>query len=223
MRWPLILTCALAAAAGGAATSATAGPPQLFVSPTGEPFRAAEGAAAPLETWFAQADADRDGAIGWLEFEADFTRYFGLLDSDRDREIGPAEVARYETEILPEMAQRGYGPGRSYGGPRQQLRPGELTGGSAGMAGGRGGARSIPSREPAAARMAMMAGAARYGLLPISHPIMDADSDFNRGVSPREYARAAASRFSQLDTGRDGRLTLADLVALAPPARPPRR
>lgn len=221
MRRPLILICALAASGG--AMAAMAGPPQLFVSPAGEPFRAAEGAAAPLETWFAQADADRDGALGWLEFEADFTRYFALLDSDRDGEIGPAEVARYETEILPEMARRDYGPGRGYGGPRQQLRPGELTGGSAGMAGGRGGARSMPSREPASARMVTMAGAARYGLLPIPHPIMDADGDFNRGVSRQEFARAAARRFAQLDTGRDGRLALADLAAQAPAGRPPRR
>ena len=222
MRWPLILICALAAAGGGGALAAMA-EPQLFVSPTGEPFRAAEGASAPLETWFAQADADHDGAIGWLELDADFTRYFALLDSDRDGEIGPAEVAHYETEILPEMARRGYGSGRSYGGPRQQLRPGELTGGSAGMAGGRGGARSIASREPAIARTAMMAGAARYGLLPISHPIMDADLDFNRGVSRPEFSRAAARRFGQLDTGRDGRLALAELDALAPAGRPPRR
>ena len=89
MRWPLLLTCALAAAGGGGATAAMAQPPQLFVSPAGEPFRSPDGAAAPLETWFAQADADRDGAIGWLEFEADFTRYFALLDSDRDRRDRP--------------------------------------------------------------------------------------------------------------------------------------
>lgn len=218
-----ILLAALLLAASGSGAMAMAGPAQLFVSPAGEPFRAAAGAAAPLETWFAQADADHDGAIGWLEFEADFTRYFALLDGDRDGEIEPEDVARYETEILPEMAQRGVGPGRGYGGPREQLRPGELTGGSAGMAGGRGGARSTPLREPGIARIAVMAGAARYGLLPIPHPIMDADGDFNRGVSRQEFTRAAARRFAQLDTGRDGRLALPDLAALAPSGRRPGR
>lgn len=60
-------------------------------------------------------------------------------------------------------------------------------------------------------RSASLAGAAPFGLLPISHPIMDADLDFNRGVSPEEFRQAAARRFALLDAQRTGRLTLAEL------------
>jgi hypothetical protein len=68
----------------------------------------------------------------------------------------------------------------------------------------------------AGALLARFAGAARFSLLPIPHPIMAADEDFNRGVSRTEYERAAASRFATLNGGGDGRLTLEELAALRP-------
>ena len=60
--------------------------------------------------------------------------------------------------------------------------------------------------------MAMMSGAARFGLLPIAHPIMDADINFNRGVSREEFVQAAARRFAMLDTQHNGRLTVQQLI-----------
>ncbi len=57
------------------------------------------------------------------------------------------------------------------------------------------------------------AGAARFGLLPIPHPIMAADADLNRGVSIAEWDHAAASRFNMLDEMHVGRLTMAELSA----------
>ena len=174
----------------------------LFVSPAGEPFRRGPESGPPIRAWFAGADRDGDGALTWPEFEADFARYFAVLDADHDGEIDPLEVTRYETEILPEMAGRGFNAGRGRGG-------GMGPPGGMGRGGMRGGGRGGPA---AGARMAMMSGAARYGLLPISHPIMEADADFNRGVTLAEYAAAARHRFAALDSARDGRLTLAGLL-----------
>jgi hypothetical protein len=203
----------------------------LFVSPAGEPFRRVPGGPPALRAWFEQADTNHDGALVWAEFEADFVRYFAVLDADRDGEIGPAEVTRYEQEILPEMQTRfggGAGRGGMGGGP-----PGGGMGrgpGGGGMGrgpggGGRGGMGGGPpgggSRRGAMAGMAMMSGAARFGIIPIAHPIMDADINFNRGVSRAEFTQAAARRFAMLDTGHSGRLTLQQLMALRAEARGP--
>jgi hypothetical protein len=171
----------------------------LFVSPAGEPFRRTPGGPPPLRAWFDQADTDHDGALGWAEFEADFVRYFAVLDADHDGEIGPAEIATYEQQILPEMQSR-VGPG----------------GGGRGMMRGGGGRRSMQrrgvGRPGGMGAMAMMSGAARFGLLPIAHPIMDADTNFNRGVSREEFTQAAGRRFAMLDTAHTGRLTLQQLI-----------
>jgi hypothetical protein len=61
--------------------------------------------------------------------------------------------------------------------------------------------------------MMALAGAARFGLIPIPHPIMSADDDFNRGVSVAEFDHAAQSRFVLLDEHHVGRLTLDQLEA----------
>jgi len=187
----------------------------LFVSPAGQPFRGAPGQPAPIEAWFAEADADHDGAISYPEFQADFRRWFAALDTNHDGEIAPDEVTRYETEILPEMASRGGfggGMGRRGGGG---MGPGGGMGGHRGMGGrggmGRGGMGGRPGGG--AADVYYPSGAARFGLLPIPHPIMAADEDLNRGVSIAEWDHAAASRFNMLDEAHDGRLTLAELNA----------
>ena len=210
MRRSVSLILILAGATLATPAAAQPSPRGLFVSPAGQPFRRGEGAPPPMRAWFEQADSDHDGALVWAEFEADFVRWFATLDADHDGEIAPAEVARYEQEILPEMQSRvgGYGGmrmmrGRS--GPRGPYQPGGTRRGRQDR-GGRGGS--------AAARMAMMAGAARFGLLPIAHPVMDADIDFNRGVSRTEFSQAAARRFAMLNTQNNGRLTLEQLGQL---------
>jgi hypothetical protein len=200
MRRSLSLILILAGASLATPSTAQPGPRGLFVSPAGEPFRRGDAAPQPMRAWFAQADSDRDGALGWAEFEADFLRWFAVLDADRDGEIEPDEVAVYEHRILPEMQSR-VGPGGSGmrmmrgGGGRRELQRG----------GGRGG--------PGMGRLALMAGAAPFGLLPIAHPVMDADLDFNRGVTREEFSRAAARRFAMLNTQNNGRLTLEQLMA----------
>ncbi|HTU10190.1 MAG TPA: EF-hand domain-containing protein [Allosphingosinicella sp.] len=180
----------------------------LFVSPAGEPFRRAPDGPQPLRAWFAQADTDGDGALTVPELQADFARWFGVLDADRNGEIGPDEIANYESVILPEMRSGGAGGFR----PGMRMRGGGPTNGvGGGGRGGRGGGSA--RRGDMAGRLAMMSGAARFGLLPISHPLMDADTNFNRGISPDEFRQAAGRRFVMLDTQHVGRLTLEQLAA----------
>jgi hypothetical protein len=100
---------------------------------------------------------------------------------------------------------------------------GGMAGGRGGRGGGHGGGGMRRGQsgggQGGAGGAYRMSGGARFGLLPISHPIMAADADFNRGVSRLEWDQAAASRFALLDTAHNGRLTLQGLVALR--RRPP--
>jgi len=219
MRIAMLFAGAAALALSANASSAQprpnlSGPPpgagRLFVSPAGEVFRSSEGG-PPLQAWFTGADADRDGSLTYAEVRADFARVFALFDTDGDGEIEPDEVSRYETEIFPEIGRfgvRGGGAGFS---------PGARSFGPAGRGGPRGG---VMRRGPG---WAGMAGAGRFGLLPISHPIMDADADFNRGVTRAEFDAAAGRRFNQLNVSGSGRLTLEELVALRRGRRGPAR
>ena len=212
MRWSLSLLLILAGAAlsvpAAAQPRGPGGPARgLFVSPAGEPFRSADGGPPPVRAWFEQADGDHDGTLVWAEFEADFVRYFAVLDADHNGEIAPAEVERYEQEILPEMRSRtgggGFGPGM-----RMRSRGGDGVGGGGRRSMQQGGRRGSSGMGA----MAMMSGAARFGLLPIAHPVMDADINFNRGVTLPEFTQAAARRFAMLNTQNSGRLTLEQLV-----------
>jgi EF hand domain-containing protein len=187
-RAPLI-AFALLTAAGAQAYEQRPGA-RPFVSPAGKVFRGSGGEDL-VETWFRQADADHDGAIGFEEFRADFVRTFAEFDRDGDGEIEPEEVTHYETVVLPEIVLRGGVVNRVQASQRQ----------------GRGMRRGSYART---------SGAARFGLISLSHPIMDADEDFNRGVTRAEFERAAVRRFNLLDTARDGRLSLADVVAHRP-------
>jgi hypothetical protein len=164
-------------------------PGGLFLSPMGEPFRSA---ADNVGTWFSIADGDRDGALTAAELRLDAGRFFATLDSDGDGEIEPAEIARYENEVAPEvqvgLQMRGAGVGDWRG------------------AGSR--------RRPVAVYDKGIEGAGRYAFLNIPQPVIAADSDMNRGVSREEFAKAAGERFALLDSNRDGRLRLAELPAL---------
>lgn len=184
----------LAFGAGAPAAAQRLFGPGLFVSPAGEPFRPASGP-APIEAWFTGADGNRDGMLTREEFRADFARAFALFDTDGDGEIEPAEVSRYELELLPEMRGAGL-PGRRRSATAQ-MRQDRL---------GRRGSRRVGSTV-------MMSGAAPFGLLPLSHPIMEADSNFNGGVSRAEFEGAANRRFALLDPEGSGRLSLDDLRA----------
>lgn len=180
-----------------AALPAQPAPPQPaagpFLSPMGEPFRSKRPGADNVGTWFAAADRDGDRALTLAELREDAERFFALLDSDRDGELEPAEIARYENEIAPEvqvgLQMRAAGVG-DWGGDRRRRV----------VVYGKG-----------------VDGAARFSFLNIPQPVIAADSDMNRGVSRAEFAQAAAERFGALDEDRDGRIIRAELPPLPQP------
>jgi Ca2+-binding EF-hand superfamily protein len=75
----------------------------MFVSPMGEPFRAARGGDA-LAMWFQQADRNHDGYLTLDEMQQDAERFFATLDTNHDGEIDPDEITRYETVVAPEIS-----------------------------------------------------------------------------------------------------------------------
>jgi EF hand len=190
-----LLPLIVAVAAGGA--PARAQPPTgqqviVFISPMGEPFRRAQAPGEPIERWFTGADGDHDGALSVTEFQADAVRFFGTLDVNHDGEIDPQEIIRYESEIAPEV-QTGIRMA-TFGNAnnrRLRLRPGE---GPFGMG--------------------------SQALLAIPEPVISADADLNRGISPAEFRHTAGQRFLLVDRNHDGRISHDEL---SPPPEEDRR
>lgn len=194
----------------------------LFVSPAGKPFRSdlSESDQHPIGLWYSSADGDGDGKISPEEFRADFESTFLEFDEDGNEQIDAFEIRRYEQEIFPEIMTPtigGYGRSRSQGTKSSQRRGGR-GGGRSGKKGGRGGkGRSENSNSSTSARP--VGGAARFGLLPIYHPLLDADRDISWRVSKAEFMKAADDRFALLDTDQAGVLTLATLTEKLPKRR----
>ena len=200
----------------------------LFLSPMGEPFRSADPAADNVGTWFAQADADHDGALTLAEMQADAARFYATLDVNHDGEIDPEELARYENEVAPEvqvgmqMHERGFGRG---GGGWGGGGGGGWSGGGhrGGHDRGEGGAGAGGEREGRSAPNGGfdegLEGAGRFSFINIPEPVISADADLNRGVSRAEFLAAAGRRFVTLDVNHDGRLTRDELPPL--PVRHP--
>ena len=63
-------------------------------------------------------------------------------------------------------------------------------------------------------------GRGTQALLYIPQPVISADADFNRGVSPAEFRHTAGQRFLLIDRNHDGRLTRDEL---GPPPEENRR
>ena len=160
-------------------------PRQLFISPSGQPFRAA--ASQPtVRRWFAAADRDHDGRLTRDEFRADAEAWFKVIDVNGDGEISMPEVTHWEDVLVPEITRATFG----------------------GYGGGRGGALGRNQEDTRAQ------GAATYSLINEPHPIRGADADFSFSVSKAEWRAAAERRFDLLDDKdrvKDGVILLADL------------
>jgi hypothetical protein len=196
----LLGTSALAQPPAGGAPpprpGAPAAPPvRVFISPMGEPFRRGTEPGEPIERWFAGADTDNDGALTVTEFQADAMRFYATLDVNSDGEIAPDEIIRYETQVAPEV-QMG-----------MRLR----------VALDRNGR---PVRQPRQRPGEGPYGMGSQALLAIPQPVISADADLNRGVSPAEFRHTAGQRFLLIDRNRDGRITRDEL---APPPEEDRR
>ncbi|HYD12311.1 MAG TPA: hypothetical protein VEC11_05650 [Allosphingosinicella sp.] len=199
MRKSIACICGLLVVGSAAAAqppAPPAGPPVIvFISPMGEPFRRADGPGEPIERWFNGADTDRDGGVTVTEFQADAARFYVTLDVNRDGEIAPDEMSRYETQIAPEV-QSGMRLTYQLDRNGRPIQP----------------RRQRPGLGPY--------GMGTQALLTIPQPVISADADFNRGVSPAEFRHTAGQRFLLIDRNHDGRLTRDEL---APPPEEDRR
>lgn len=220
-----------------AAVAAPAPPPgqppviegQLFIAPSGEPFRAPYGQPYPVVTWFAGADTNHDGKLTSTEFLVDFMRFFDSLDANRDGKLDASEIAHYETDLVPEVRERG-GPGRpgsprGRGGRRGGPPPGGGGPGGGGWSPGSGGSRHFQSMDDGEGQSDDSIGSyrsaptgnfapdrpmggARFDLLAIPEPVTAMGHDLSGVVLRRDALAAASSRFNTLDTEGRGYLTL---------------
>jgi Ca2+-binding EF-hand superfamily protein len=70
----------------------------------GEPFWPTTREDSGLAAWVRAADSNHDGQLTLEEMKGDADRFFALLDVDGDGEIGPDEIARYETVVAPHIS-----------------------------------------------------------------------------------------------------------------------
>ena len=141
----------------------------------------------PQNIWFDRADANHDGALSRDEFDKDSDRWFAALDRRHDGEIDPEDIEYYESVLAPEI--------------RVDFYEGVTAGG-----GDNGGSR--PAKR-------LKIGAAHYSYFDYPEPVMVADTNFNRGVDPREFRRAAVKRFDLLDTNGDGKIERGELPKIS--------
>jgi hypothetical protein len=175
-------------------------PPTIYLSLMGEPFRGPEGGPTALSEWFAGADGDHDGAITLAEMQRDAARFFATLDLNKDGAIDFDELGHYETVVAPARL-------RFEGG----LRPIVST--------DRDDNRGVyqPRNDKHGWGGRGSRGDLQY--LEVPEPVLMADEDFNRHVTPEEFAKAAAQRFEDADKNRDGRLELTELMPPDPRAK----
>lgn len=173
---------------------------QLFVAPSGEPFRASAEAPYPVADWFARANTSRDGKLTEAQFTADFVAFAATLDRDHDGTIDSAELQNYETNILPEVHASDFGSAHGGDGGHGA---GGWGGDHARHGGDDGGSDSGRPKPPQ--------GAARFGLLPLPEPVAAMDTELRGRITRQAVLAAAYERFAQLDTAHRGYLVLAEL------------
>jgi hypothetical protein len=183
----------LAAPAGDAAPQ---GRPQVFIAPSGEPFRVYGEVPYPIADWFAGADKNGDGKLDFGEFNADFLRFFDALDVNHDGAIDSIEKTRYEGTVAPETL------GGSWTGVREVDSNKE-------WASKFGGDVDLPKVDrPKRTKGRVPTGAARFDLLGLPEPVASMDLELRGRISRRAASEVAQLRFNQLDTAHRGYLTL---------------
>lgn len=211
----LLASPALAQGTPKAATAAASQPlVQLFISPMGEPFRAAKGDPYPSAAWLKGADTDGDGAIDKAEFMADAERFFKVLDKNGDGVLDESEITFYETKIAPEVSfgitdaptspppKHDYEQERNADGTPAEVIVDEPT---------RIGGEHENDWQRARNHLAARRGAGIFGFIDQPEPVRAADIHINFRVSHKDWLEAAATRFGQLDAKHTGKLTLETL------------
>ncbi len=184
-------------------------PTQLFIAPSGEPFRAGPGEPYPVAAWFAAADTSRDGKLTEGEFVISASRFFDTLDLDHNKQLGSVEIKRYENDIVPEVRTGDFsmidwnvgGAARPKGrGPKLglQVQTDDLH-------------AHVPEVWNRRGDQFVASGGGRYGIINIPQPVMAMDTDLNGIVTQREMLSAAQRRFRILDTDEKNYLLLREL------------
>ena len=185
--------------------------PNVFISPSGQPFRARAGEPYPVVAWFSQVDKNGDGKIDKAEFVADAEAFFKILDRNSDGFLSPNEIAFYEQRIAPEILG-GRVSTESYFGPiphnpllwlTQVNRPAPIDPG--------GGGDSEPEPPKIKGLDESGQGASPFGLFDEPEPVMAADLSFRGMVTRDGFKRLASIHFDNLDPDEHGQLTLAKL------------
>ena len=184
---------------------------QLFVAPSGEPFRAGPGEPYPVATWFAAADTNRDGKLTESEFMTDVMRFYDSLDGNHDQQLSAVEIQHYETDIVPEARTGTFGEiDWNVGQGAKANRAGKPALGLMQIE-----TDDLQAHVPELWRRHddgyAGSGASKYGIIAIPEPIMGMDTDLNGIVNRREMLAAAQRRFRILDTDEKNFLVLREL------------
>ncbi len=184
---------------------------QLFISPAGQPFRAAAGDAYPVAQWFAAADADHDGELTRDELRRDAAAFFHEIDVNQDGVIDGDEVSRYEHMVAPEIL--GLVPRGVAGASGATSQGGGHRGGgmAGGMGGGRRGGGRSGGRAGSGGREAAPQGAGLYSLINQPEPVSAADTNFDGKITFTEFLAASDRHFATLDAAETGFVTLSGL------------
>jgi hypothetical protein len=194
---PFLLLAAVDAAP--VAADAPRGPLQVFIAPSGEPFRVSGNAPYPVAAWFAGADKNGDGKIDSAEFTADFLRFFDTLDQNHDGAIDSVEKTRYENEVAPETL------GGSWYPKSQEQANAEWNSSF-------GDDVNLPQVDrPIRGNQEPPIGAGRFDMLRLPEPVAAMDLEVRGRISRRMAGDVAQMRFNQLDPKHRGYLTLDEL------------
>ncbi len=177
--------------------------PSLFISPMGEAFRANASGARGVDLWFTEADTNYDTRISHDEFIANANAFFAQADANGDGALTSLEDTQYWRRAAPEVVS-GPAGGEPIGNTTDPPRQSQRGGGGYTVTRGddlsiRGPHRGGPGERPV--------GAQAYGLLGDAEPIMSCDSNFDRRVTLAEFDACAERRFAQLDANHDGYIT----------------
>ena len=212
-----LLVCAAPAAAAWSAKPRTVLTPladaNLFISPSGEPFRSEPGQPYPVVAWFRQADANHDGKLDRGEFRADAERFFHMLDRNGDGVVKDNEINYYERVLVPEI-NAGAGSARRApipGQPRLILAQMGGMGATPPIDPGGGSASTDSSAPKLRESDGPLQGAATYGLLNDPEPVRSADTRLDGRITLAEFLARADHNFDVLDFDGRGYLTLDSL------------
>jgi hypothetical protein len=194
-------------------------PPNVFISPAGQPFRAPQSAPYPVGTWFKQANKKGDGQLTHAEFVADAAAFFDTLDSHHAGVLDGFDIQTYERRVAPEIL--GYRVEVGALGPtRWRFRLAQYgAGGPGGYGGGPAGGMGAPgepagqydhtSENPHPDRLDESdQGASPFSFFAAPEPVTEADTEFLGRVRKPDFLKLADRHFAVLDVGARGFLTV---------------